>query len=420
MRISPAGFAALLLAATLGRPAVAQDLRGAELRLNQNAAAALYSVDVAALPNGDFVTVWFARPSLAEKPVEIRARRFFADGRAKGGETRVARLPQGSSFYGRSLQVAADAAGRFFVVWGAPATTSRLAQVFGQRFDAAGRPTGPRLRFAASTHGEVTPDVAMAPDGRAVVVWQSFTDRFDNEGFRLADVYFRRLRPDGTFAGPPVLAVSEGEISRVAMRADGSFGLATEIYNGEASFYDIYLSLYAADGGTLREPFEITSGLNETAAQYDPAIAAAADGRMFVAWTDRAADTDVPGSDGFYDPVGVAGQLIAADGTLLGENLAINTFKKGVQDMASVVATPNGGFLVAWETGAGQDGDGYGIFARHFAADGRRLGGEIRINLARQGNQTAAPALALAGNGQGVAAWSGAGILARRLAPPER
>lgn len=420
MRISHAGFAALLLAATLTGNAVAQNPRGGELRINRITAGAPGAVAVAVLPNGDFVAVW--RTYLAGQE-DVKARRFFADGRAKGGEISVARLANlPSNFRSTQPRVAADAAGRFLVVWGeGAATPDRPDRVFGQRFDAAGRRLGSRLQFKALNHGQSGPEVAMTPDGHAVVVWQDWTGRVDGSGFDISDVYLRRLLPNGEFAGPVQLAVPGGETSRIAIRADGSFALATEIYNGEASFYDIHLSLYSADGTTLREPFEINGGPTEVATQIGPAIAMAADGRIFVAWTDRSADFVPPGTDG-SDNEGVVGQLIAADGSPIGENLRINAFRKGSQLGAAVAATPNGGFLVAWSSGAGQDGDGYGVFARQFAANGLRLGGEIRMNLARQGNQ-AGVALALTPNGRGVAAWSGPdgdrpGVFARRLVPP--
>ncbi|HEV7670025.1 MAG TPA: hypothetical protein VGS22_16010 [Thermoanaerobaculia bacterium] len=419
MRISHAGFAALLLAALLTGNAVAQDLRGGELRINRITTGSQGGVSVAALPNGDFVAVW---SNFLEGQAEVKARRFFADGRAKGGEISVARLAHLPTYFGSpEPRVAADAAGRFLVVWVAGTTTQFVDRVLGQRFDAAGRRLGPRYNFKALDRGQVTPDVAMTPDGHAVVVWQDWTGRIDGSGFDISDVYLRRLLPNGAFAGPVTLAVPGGETSRIAIRADGSFALATEIYNGEASFYDIHLSLYSADGTTLREPFEVNGGATEVATQISPAIAMAADGRMFVAWTDRSADFVPPNSD-LLDSEGVVGQLIAADGSPIGENLRINTFRKGSQVGASVAATPNGGFLVAWWSGADQDGDGYGIFARQFAADGRRLGNEVRMNLARQGNQ-AGVALALSANGDGVAAWSGpdgdrSGVFARRLAPP--
>jgi hypothetical protein len=415
MRIYRVCAVALSLAAALLGRAVAQDLRGGELRIHQTTANSYGPVSVAVAANGDFIAAWLSVTNVGGG-AEIKARRFFADGRAKGGEVRVARLPQYRSYI-QSPRVAADATGRFLVVWESPpATTNGVGHVFGQRFDEAGRALGPRLRFKASEFFQAQPDVAMTSDGRAVVVWESFTDRVDH-GSRISDVYFRRLRANGTFAGPAVLAVSEGETSRVAVRADGSFALATEIYDGET--YDLSFNLYAADGRAL-----IDNPIEFTQRGFAPAIAAAGNGRMFVAWTGISADFGFPGGDNI-DYFGVAGQLFEADGSPIGDNVEINTFKKGPQETASVVATPNGGFLVAWQSGANQDGDGNGIFARHFAADGRRLGNEIRMNLARQGNQVS-PSLALAPNGHGIAAWSGpgsagtdSGVFARRLAPPE-
>ncbi len=421
MKIHRVGIFALLLAVAPMRSAVAQDLRGPELRLNQLSEGGQFTADVAVVPNGDFIAVWVDSTIAGGR--EIKVRRFFADGRAKGGDLLVARLPGTPTSV--SPHIAADAAGRFLVVWqGRPAASSGVHQAYGQRFDSMGKTLGPRVRFRASDFDQLNPDVAMTHDGRAVVVWQSITGRFDHEGARISDVYFRRLRANGAPAGPDVLALPSGEISRVAMRADGSFGIASEIYNFDPSFSDIYLSLFSANGGVLLEPFEVTSVLSEPTTQSDPAIAAAADGRMFVAWTDRAADYDFPGASD-TDALGVAGQLIGADGSPLGENVRVNAYRKGIQERAAVAARPDGGFLIAWQTGGNQDGDGTGIFARHFAADGRRLGAEFRMNLGRQGNQSGV-SLALTANGKGIAAWAGpdsAGnfeIFARRLAPPVR
>jgi len=420
MRIYPACVVALSLAAALPGRAVAQDLRGGELRINQVTAGDQLFSDVAVSANGDFVAVWLQGSNLAQGALEVRARQFHADGRAKGRDRLVARI---ASYPFGLPRVAADAAGRFLVVWVAPpAPPGRISRVFGQRFDSSGGPLGSRFSVRASELSQNNPDVAMTGDGRAVLVWENATGRVDPEGVSIVDVYARRLGSDGRFAGAAFVAVPDGEIPRVALRVDGGFAIASQIYGFESSFYDIYLSLYAADDGVLREPFEISAGATRNVSQVESAIAIANDGRIFVAWTDFAGDSSVPGSSG-DDIRGVVAQRFAPDGTPMGDNFRVNTFFKGSQSAPSVVATPRGGFLVAWTTGASQDGDDDGIFARHFAADGRRLGNEIRMNLGRDGRQWGV-ALDIAANGRGVAAWRGPdgdkfGIFARRLAPPE-
>lgn len=419
MGSSRLGFTALVLVAGLTGRAFAQDPRGGELRINRATAGIQSGVSVAVAANGDFVAVWLSGPNPG--PRGIMARLFTADGRAKGGDVLVARVLHSPRVAPR---VAADTAGRFTIVWTAPnEPSSGAGKVFGRRFGPAGRPLGNRFRISPSERRQLNPDIAMTPEGRAVIVWEELTGRFDPEGVEIAETYIRRVDALGTFAGPPALGVGLGELPRVAIRPDGAFVVASQIYGFEASFYDVYVSLFGADGAPVRETFQVNGGDNVSTSQFDPAIAVAADGRMFVSWTDQGNDAFQPGS-GSEDIRGVAGQLLAADGGALGDSLRVNTFWRGNQESSVVVATPGGGFLVAWETGGNQDGDGTGIFARQFAADGRRLGSEFRLNLGRQGNQSL-PALALTTNGRGVAAWAGpdgdgSGLFARRLGPPVR
>ncbi|HXU46886.1 MAG TPA: hypothetical protein VN783_15260, partial [Thermoanaerobaculia bacterium] len=420
MRILRPGLALVLFAsvcAVFPQPAGAQALRGGEFRLNQNAAGFQLAVDVATAANGDFVAVWLEAQA-SPPQLRVEARRFAADGRAKGGDILVAVLP------GVPLsppRVAVDAAGRFIVVWTSPfANPLRPAQVFAQRFDATGRPLGARLAVRPSPHVETDPDVAMAADGRAVIVWSQATGRFDPEDVEIQEISFRRLAANGAFAGPAVLS-HEGELPRVAVRGNGAFAIASQIYGFDASLYDVYLSLFSPTGVPVRAIFQVNAGPNASNSQFDPALAIAPSGKMFVSWTDRAGDGGESGAT-IDDTPGIAGQLLAADGTPIGANVRINTFWQGSQEASAVAATPSGGFLVAWASGAAQDGDGFGIFERQFAADGRKLGTETRINLARDDDQLF-PAVALAPNGRGVAAWAGrdgdgTGVLARRFEPP--
>ena len=76
-----------------------------------------------------------------------------------------------------------------------------------------------------------------------------------------------------------------------------------------------------------------------------------------------------------------------------------------------------GRFVVAWVSD-GQDGDGDGIFARRFAADGGALGDEFLVNTDIAGDQSA-PSVAIDASGAFVIAWqgddgAGDGILVQR------
>jgi large repetitive protein len=71
--------------------------------------------------------------------------------------------------------VASDSAGNFVVTWESEYQDGNLEGVFGKRYGSAGEPLGPEFRVNTQTSSaEVDPSVAADASGRFVVVWQSF------------------------------------------------------------------------------------------------------------------------------------------------------------------------------------------------------------------------------------------------------
>ena len=62
-----------------------------------------------------------------------------------------------------------------------------------------------------------------------------------------------------------------------------------------------------------------------------------------------------------------------------GGEFRVNTFTTGNQSYPRVAMDADGDFVVAWESD-GQDGSGYGVFARRFNAAGVAQGAEFRVN----------------------------------------
>ena len=145
--------------------------------------------------------------------------------------------------------------------------------------------------------------------------------------------------------------------------------------------------------------------------QQAPAVACTPDGAYVVVWEGR-------GQDG--DDFGVAARRFDAGGAPQGGELAVNTHTAGRQRAAATCYDAAGNFVVAWQSD-GQDGDGYGVFAQRFAADGARRGDELAINQTTAASQSH-PALACAPGGEFVVVWQsreqdgdGEGIYARRI-----
>jgi len=138
-------------------------------------------------------------------------------------------------------------------------------------------------------------------------------------------------------------------------------------------------------------------------------VAIGADGSFVVAW--QAPDADQSG---------IYARRFDASGNALAGEFPVNSTTALVQSKPSVAVVAGGGLVVAWQSD-GQDGSGYGIYARRFGPGGETAGDEFALNTMTDGGQTT-PAVAAAPGGGFVAAWmdrvhdgDGPGIFARRF-----
>src|SRR5207247_7525789 len=81
----------------------------------------------------------------------------------------------------------------------------------------------------------------------------------------------------------------------------------------------------------------------------------------------------------------------------------------GDQAHPTVAIDADGDFIVAWQSGGGQDGSGYGVFARRYGATGTAIGEEIRANATTDSDQTDPSVAADAAANFVIAWWNQAG-----------
>ena len=143
---------------------------------------------------------------------------------------------------------------------------------------------------------------------------------------------------------------------------------------------------------------EIPMNSFTTGGQNYPSVASSPDGTFIVVWQSREQD----GSD-----YGIFGQRFKSDDSLDGPEFPINTYTTARQKFPDIALAPQGHFLVTWQS-YNQDGSGDGIFAQTFDADGNPIGGEIPINAYTTSAQVQ-PTVAATSVGEFIVTWGSLG-----------
>ncbi len=408
MRTIVAVGVACLLAGVAAAQGVAP--LGDQVQVNSYVTGSQTNPALATDAGGAAVVVWTGTSSGGNdsSQTSIQSRRLDASGALLGADFQVNTTTPG---YQLRPAVATQPGGEFVVVWGSasPSGNDSSYSVEARRFDAAGLPLASQFQLNSyTTSVQEFPAVAAAADGGFLMVWHS-TGSFgaDSAG---RSIQARRYSAAGAPFGaelevnaytpgdqmdPAVAALPSGDFAVVWNNISGS--------PGDSSERSIQGRLVDADGVPLGGEFQVNSFTPGT--QYNPAVAALADGGFVVVWssaTSPAGDTDFA----------ILGQRFDASGAPLGDELQVNTSLIYVQSMPAVAGGDDGSFLVAWRSGdfasGGVDGDRYGIAARAFAGSGTPLGDELVVNTYTSGLQES-PAVAAAPDGRYLVAWQSNG-----------
>lgn len=244
---------------------------------------------------------------------------------------------------------------------------------------------------------QMMPQVALLTGGGAVFAWQS------SSGPKTV-VRARFLKPDGTFAGGDVTVNSfatEQQVQPVVTGLPDGNALVVWASSGQdGSMLGVFGQRFTPEGEKIGYEFLVnqTTRLN----QRSPAVATLANGRVLVVWVSEKArgpaqNVDVAG--GTFDPtaggelfdVDLFGRFYTPEGAPAGGEFKINSD-------ATVCANPSisvtaGGFLVAWSgkpnriVSQPRRTDGWDVYARPFAIDGRPLGADLKVNTHTYGDQ---------------------------------
>jgi hypothetical protein len=396
-----------LLLGVTPAPLLGQVALGPQFQVNIHTTQAQAQPSIVSDPYGQFTVVW---QSLGQdgSGQGVFGRRYDPSGTAIGGEFRVNAVTTSAQSRPR---VSTDVAGNFVVVWNNFSLDGSQYNPFGRRHDAMGVPLEP-MEFRVNSYTTSTqqhPAVASRPDGDFMVVWRS-VGQVGNDWGLFGQRYGTSGMPEGTeFRVSSETGQNHFEFD-IGVDGGGNFVAVWNRPNAATQNNDVFFQRYDPAGGSLGG--ETLANAYTTNLQSNAAIAPQPGGGLVVVWSSA-------GPEGLSN-VGIFGRRFDAAGEPIGADFHVNAYTTGEQSVPSVASDGDGNFVVAWESD-GQDGQGYGIFARRFDATGRPDGGEFRVNSVTADSQRY-PRVASAADGDFMVVWqspdaSGSGVFARRFAP---
>ena len=243
-----------------------------------------------------------------------------------------------------------------------------------RRFDREGRAAGvPAVVNAYTADAQDSPSVVVGPDDRFLVTWGSLFQ--DESGWGIYGRLFDRTgRPVCDELRLNQQTRLDQHNSTATAFQDGRFLVAWESQSAEGSHTDVRARVLTMDGRTAGDAFF----LNETLPgdQRNPSLAALHGEHYVAVWAGRDSD-----GDGY----GVVGRCCTLSGGCEPERV-LNTYTSGAQHWPDVAALRGGRHVVTWSSD-GQDGSGFGVFARVMEPGTEPTGSEFRVNSRTAGNQ---------------------------------
>jgi hypothetical protein len=280
-------------------------------------------------------------------------------------------------------QIAIDASGNAIAVWEQRDGTRRDA--WANRFDASTGKWGVAELIESDDAGSVfDPQIAMAPNGSALAVWEQFDGTRSNAWANRFDA------STGKWGGAGLIEANDAvQLSglQIAMDASGNAVAVWEQTVGDRE--DAWANRFDASTGQWGTAQRIET--NDAGSVFDTQIAMAANGNAMAVWEQ---------DDGANHWSVWANHFDAATGQWAGAVL-IETSDISNADYPQVAMDANGNAMAVWEQ---SDGTRFNIWANRFDAGTGAWGLPQRI-----GSDTAAEAsnaqIALDASGNAVAVW---------------
>lgn len=358
---------------------------GAEFQVNTYTTGEQFVPKIASDAAGDSVVVWSGYDEDGSGR-GVFAQRYNAAGVVQGSEFQVNTY---TALQQAAPVVAMDASGNFVVAWQSTNQDGDDYGVYAQRYNAAGAVQGSEFRVNTYTTGaQMTPAIAMDAAGDFVITWSGSGSDPSNYG-----VYGQRYSAAGATQGSEFQVNTTTSLNQqgqsVAMDAAGDFVVTWESTNGDGSGYGILAQRFNAAGAAQGGEFQVNT--YTTGDQFSPSVAMDAAGDFAISWGSAVQEVDV--------------QLYNAAGAAQGGQITVTTTGAGAIPPQSIAMDSSGDFVITF---AGNDSDGFGVFAQDYNSSGTAVGSAVQVNTYTTSTQTS-PAVAMDALGDFTAVWQSLG-----------
>lgn len=318
-----------------------------------------------------------------------------------------------SSQYHPSTTTLSD--GSYVITWNNFYVNGMGSVVYAQHYDVFGKPIGPEYQVNKIVPSDIaSTSISALSDGGYVISWMNTWNWADVS--QVWDIYAQRFDADDKMIGQEQRVNTtiwyDQDWPDIATLPNGNYVIAWMSHpdpNEEPnSFYNlnIYFQQFDINGvyiGTEQQvnSYTYTMFNNYTYIDYGLAKIEYLSPSITALHNGGYVITwSAIGSDG--DGSGVLAQRYDANGTAIGSEQCINTYILGDQSHATACGTTDGGYIISWVSS--HDGDGTGIFCQRFDQDGNSVGVETQVNSTIIGNQSQ-PAITSLTDGGYVITW---------------
>ncbi|MCP3961424.1 MAG: hypothetical protein GY719_26565 [bacterium] len=352
-------------------------LLGGEFQVNSYTTGDQTRPDVAADSAGGFIVVWDSNGSSGADTSfrSIQGQRYASDGTALGAQFEVNSYTTNTQ---AAARVAVGPGGAFVVVWetyGASVGTDTAGDgISGRRFASDGTPVGSDFQVNTyTTANQRLGGVGIGPGGEFTVVWNSFGSGGTDSS--LWSVHGQRYASDGMPAGGQFQVnthtTSSQFSSDLAVAPNGEAIVvweSTDPVPPDTDGRSIQGQRYASDGMPLGGEFVVNSYTTST--QGSPSITVDSSGEFTVVWESSGS----AGNDAAYQSIQT--RRLDSSGAPVGQDFQVNTYTTDRQTAAVVSAVAADAFVVAWESdgSSGTDSSQSSVQARRFGPTNPVLG----------------------------------------------